>query len=465
MNARKILAFAIGPIGNAALGLLTLPVITWLFSADDVGRISMLNVAVSFCVLFFSLGLDQAYVREYHGETDRGQLLKNVAFPGLLMIVVISAAFLLFPGSLSALLFEQKDTAISWLIMLILLASFINRFLSLILRMQEKGMAFSLSQLMPKLMTLIVIGLCYVLFTQHTLMQLVVANAVGFITVSLMLMWSSRADWIAALRSSLDYGKLKAMLKFGYPLILGGLAFWGLTTVDRMFVRAYSGFEQLAIFSVAVSFAGVASILQSVFSTVWAPMVYKLAESNEGGEQQMVTKVTQCMLIAVVCLFSLGGLFSWITDYVLPKEYIDVKYVLIACLGAPLLYTLSETTAVGIGLSRKTLYSMFVSLVVLVVNITSNALLVPHFGAGGAAVSTCLAFWAFLILRTEFSIISWKTMPRFEMYFFTFLCLAGASVSALAGEKMKYELFVYWGVLLAVVLVRNLRFLKSFAKR
>ncbi len=57
MNARKILAFAIGPIGNAALGLLTLPVITWLFSADDVGRISMLNVAVSFCVLFSVWGL------------------------------------------------------------------------------------------------------------------------------------------------------------------------------------------------------------------------------------------------------------------------------------------------------------------------------------------------------------------------------------------------------------------------
>lgn len=465
MNARKILAFAIGPIGNAALGLLTLPVITWLFSADDVGRISMLNVAVSFCVLFFSLGLDQAYVREYHGESDRGQLLKNVAFPGLLMIVIISAVFLLFPGSLSALLFEQKDTAISWLVMLILLASFINRFLSLILRMQEKGMAFSVSQLMPKLMTLIVIGLCYVLYTQHTLMQLVVANAVGFIAVSLMLMWSSRADWIAALRSSLDAGKLKAMFKFGYPLILGGLAFWGLTTIDRMFVRAYSGFEQLAIFSVAVSFAGVASILQSVFSTVWAPMVYKLAESNEGGEQQMINKVTQCMLIAVVCLFSLGGLFSWLVDFVLPANYVNVKYILVASLGFPLLFTLSETTAVGIGLSRKTGYTMLASLIALIINVAANALLVPRFGAGGAAVSTCLAFWAFLILRTEFSIISWKTMPRFEMYFFTFLCLAGASASALAGEKMKYELFVYWGVLLAVVLVRNLRFLKSFAKR
>jgi O-antigen/teichoic acid export membrane protein len=465
VNTRKILAFAIGPIGNAALGLLTLPVITWLFSADDVGRISMLNVAVSFYVLFFSLGLDQAYVREYHGESLRGQLLKNVTFPGMLMILVVSVVFLLFPGSLSTLLFDQKSTAISLLILLILLSSFLNRFLSLIVRMQEKGMAFSLSQLMPKLMTLIVIGLCYVLFTQHTLMQLVVANAIGFIAVSLMLMWASRADWLEALHSPLDYVKTKAMLKFGYPLILGGLAFWGLTTIDRMFVRAYSGFEQLAFFSVAVSFAGVASILQSVFSTVWAPVVYKLAEANEGHEQQMINKVTQCMLIAVVCLFSLGGLFSWITDYVLPKEYVDVKYILIACLGAPLLYTLSETTAVGIGLSRKTIYSMVVSLAALVVNVVSNSLLVPRFGAGGAAVSTCLAFWVFLILRTEFSIISWKAMPRFEMYFFTFLCLAGASVSALAGERMKYELFAYWGGLLIGVLVRNLRFIKSFAKR
>ncbi|BEN39128.1 oligosaccharide flippase family protein [Serratia nevei] len=465
MNARKILAFAIGPIGNAALGLLTLPVITWLFSADDVGRISMLNVAVSFCVLFFSLGLDQAYVREYHRESDRGQLLKNVAFPGLLMIVVISTVFLLFPGSLSVLLFEQKDTAISWLVMLILLASFINRFLSLILRMQEKGMAFSLSQLMPKLMTLIVIGLCYALFTQHTLMQLVVANAVGFIAVSLMLMWSSRTDWIAMLYSSLDYGKLKAMLKFGYPLILGGLAFWGLTTIDRMFVRAYSGFEQLAIFSVAVSFAGVMNILQSVFSTIWAPMVYKLAESDEGGEQQMINKVSRCMGIAVVCLFSLGGLFSWLVDYVLPVKYLNVKYIFVASLGFPLLFTLSETTAIGIGLSRKTAYTMLASLIALIINVLANVLLVPSFGAGGAAVSTCLAFWAFLILRTEFSIISWKTMPRFEMYFFTFLCLAGASVSALAGERMKYELLVYWATLLVVVLLRNLQFLKSLAKR
>ncbi len=462
---RKILAFAIGPIGNAALGLITLPVITSLFSVDDVGRISMLTVAVSFCLLLFSLGLDQAYVREYHSEPDRFQLLKNAMLPGLLMILIISAIFALFPGRLSLLLFELKDTTLSWLITLTLLASFISRFLSLILRMQEKGMAFSFSQLMPKLITLIVIGLYYVLYTQHTLLQLVIANALGFIAVTLTLMWSSRVDWLGALRSPLDCDKIKVMFQFGYPLILGGLAFWGLTTVDRMFIRAFSGFEQLAIFSVAVSFAGVASILQSVFSTVWAPAVYKLAEANKGEEQGMINKGARYILIAVVCLFSLCGLFSWFVDFVLPKEYVDVKYILVACLGAPLFYTLSETTAVGINLSRKTIYSMIVSLVALIVNLISNFLLVPRFGAGGAAVGTSLAFWIFLVLRTEFSIICWKKMPRFEMYLFTFLCFLGGAASALMGDKIKYELFTYWAILLAGVLLRNLRYIKASIKK
>ena len=66
MNPKKIASFALGPIGGAALGFITLPIITWFFSQEDVGRMAMLNVAVSFSILLYTLGLDQAYVREFH---------------------------------------------------------------------------------------------------------------------------------------------------------------------------------------------------------------------------------------------------------------------------------------------------------------------------------------------------------------------------------------------------------------
>lgn len=57
MVSRKIAVFAIGSIGSAVLGLITLPIITWFYSAEDVGRIAMLQVASNFCVLLFCLGL------------------------------------------------------------------------------------------------------------------------------------------------------------------------------------------------------------------------------------------------------------------------------------------------------------------------------------------------------------------------------------------------------------------------
>ncbi|MBC3380908.1 polysaccharide biosynthesis protein [Serratia fonticola] len=458
MNSRRVLTFAVGPIGSSALGLLTLPIITWLFTPDDVGRISMLNIAISFCTLLFSLGLDQSYVREYHNEPSKPMLLKSVISPGLIVLFITCTVLVLFQINLSELLFDYKSIYVSVVTVLILFICFIIRFLSLILRMQERGMAYSFSQLIPKLMILAVIGICYFVFNEHTFIQLLSSNFIGYFVVLILLLILTRADCLAALSSSIDLKKIRPMLSFGYPLILGGLAFWGLTAIDRIFIKNYAGFDQLAIFSVAVSLAGVASILQSVFSTIWSPIVYKLERTEDGG-LAVVNKVSNYMLIAVVILFCLCGLLSWVSDYFLPVSYYEVKYLLVSCLGYPLLFTLSEATVVGIGLSRKTGYSMLASLVAFLVNIAGNYILVPKFGAAGAAVSTCFSFWIFLILRTEFSIIIWKKISRLEIYIFTFLCVLGASFSALAGKLFEKELLVFWAALLFAIIARNYKLL------
>lgn len=457
MNLKKILSFAIGPIGSAALGFLTLPIITWLYSPEDVGRISMLNIAISFCVLLFSLGLDQSYVREYHETSSKGVLLKSAIYPGFLILLLISFVFIIInPPLLSLLLFDENNYILSLLTILILLACFVSRFLSLILRMKEKGLAYSLSQLMPKLVIISAIGIFYLFSDQYTFMQLMLANVFGFVFVLIIMALNTKDEWMDAMKSSLSIDKIKTMLCFGYPLILGGLAFWGVTAADRMFLRAMSTFEQLAIFSVAVSFASAATIIQSVFSTIWAPIVYRVLNTDDGA-LELVNKASRYMLVAVVYLFCICGLLSWVVDLFLPSNYGSVKFILIACLGYPLLYTLSETTVVGINISKKTSYSMLAALLAFVINMLGNYILVPRFGAAGAAVSTCVTFWFFFILRTEFSIMTWKSMPRFEMYTFTFMCILGASCSALFGDAVKYELIAYWSALLLIVTVRNYR--------
>ena len=158
MNLKSIAAFAVGPVAGAALGFITLPIIAWFYTAEDIGRIAMLQVMVSFCLLVFSLGLDQAYVREYHDASQKPALLKTSLLPGLSLLFIVLGLCLLMPKLISTVLFSIDSTAISLMVVVCLLSSFVSRFLSLILRMEERGLAYSMSQVLPKLIFLLAIA-------------------------------------------------------------------------------------------------------------------------------------------------------------------------------------------------------------------------------------------------------------------------------------------------------------------
>jgi O-antigen/teichoic acid export membrane protein len=233
--------------------------------------------------------------------------------------------------------------------------------------------------------------------------------------------WNTRQDWIPALTSSIDKTKLKQMIRYAIPLIGSGLAFWGLTTMDKVFLRSLSTFEELGVFSIAVSFAGAALVFQAIFSTVWAPVVYKWAA--EGIDLQKIKNVMDFVTLAVIIIWSLAGMFSWVVTYILPPEYDSVQYILLAAMAYPLLYTLSESTGVGIGIKRKTMFGLLAAVLALIINAIANWLLVPSYGAAGAAMGSALAFFIFFAIRTEASSKLWQSFERLRMYGFVLLLL------------------------------------------
>jgi len=459
LTPKQIAAFAFGPVATAALGFISLPTIAWFYSAEDIGRITMLRVVTSFCILLFSLGLDQAYVREYHEYDHKPTLLKASLVPGFILFIFTVALCLLAPGAISKLLFAVDSTPISFLVILCILSAFISRFLSLILRMQERGLAFSMSQVLPKLLFLVIIGF-YVLFSLgFDLLHLIIAQTASVALVTLIYGWNTRREWIEAVGRKIDRAKLKAMLAFGIPLIFGGLASWGLMTMDRLFLRSMSTFTELGIYSVSVSVAGVALIFQSVFSTVWAPIVYKWAATDI--DPSKIDQITEYVLAIVVFVFTLAGLFSWLVTYILPHTYERVQYIVVACMSYPLFYTLSETTVVGLGITRKSVFAMYSSVIALVVGVSANYFLVPVYGAAGAAVSTAIAFWVFLFCRTEFSSRIWRPLPRKKLYASTLTCLILACALSLFGEA-HYRLFIgLWLLILAAAVMTFKDSLKS----
>lgn len=451
MTLKKILAFALGPLVGAALSVITLPIITWYFPQEDIGRLAMLSVVISFSTLLFSLGLDQAYVREFHETKNKPALLKITLLPGLLLLLITLGILLSLDNLLSDWLFGVDSQLLSLLVAVVVLSAFIARFLSLILRMKEQGVAYSMSQLLPKLLLILVIGSYVVFSANKNITNLVLANVSATLFVCIIYGWNTRKEWLAGLKEKVDYSYLKKLLSFSTPLIFGGLAFWGLTATDKILLKELSSFEQLGLYSIAVSFASAAAIFQSVFSTVWAPTVYKWAANDEGLEN--INKVNQYVLLVVIVFFSLAGLLSWVVTLFLPENYNAVEWIVISCLGLPLLYTLSETTVVGIGVTRRSGFAMLAAIIAFIINLTGNYYLIPTLGAAGAAVSTCISFWFFFILRTEFSIYLWKPIPRRALYIYTSLLVIGAIINTIYGAVYSYQLKVYWCGILASTLI------------
>ena len=446
MRVRQIAAFALGPIGSAALSLMTVPLIAWLCAPEDIGRFAMLNVLISFCALLFGVGLDQAFVREYHESSDRAQLLKTCMMPGLCLVGLVLSVCLLVPGFLSRLLFSLDSQPVSFMLAVCVVTSFIAIYLSNLVRMQEKWFLLSLSQILPKAMYLLIVGIYLLCKSKIDLQYLVAAQTAALSATMLFFVWVARDILQQASRVKIDYQKLRQALKFGAPLILSGVFFWGLTSLDKVFLRSMSSYTELALYSVSVSFAGVALIFQGIFSTVWAPQVYKWAAENV--EPERIYQVTEHVLAFIVVLFPLMGMFSWAVTYFVPRAYYNAQYLLPLCMCYPLFYTLSETTVVGIGITRKTVYAMYAALVALAVNGLCNFLLVPRFGAGGAAIATATAFWIFLLCRTEFSDRVWIRSPRKKLFLMTGTSLLISIGFSIYGPANRAFFAVIWSVFL-----------------
>lgn len=464
MNKKTILGYAVGPIGSGLLGLLTLPIITWFYSVEDVGRISMLQVFTSFSILFFCLGLDQVYVREYHDTNNKPLLLKTVVFPSLaLCLLILVSLFIIDPYFISYWLYDIKSIYLSLITITCFLVALLSRFLSLILRMQERAFAFSMSQLLPKILLLLFIFSTIWFGYSRDAYNLLTANTMSLFFAFIIYGWNTRKDWLPAINMKIDSQKFRTYLMFSTPLLVGGFASWGLNTADKLFLRVMGSYSDLGIYSVAMSFAGVATIIAGIFNIIWAPMVYKWV-STGNIDFHKIDRVSEYVLAAIYFAVVCSGLFSWVIPYFLPQEYEKVQILITICLIGPLFYTLSETTAVGIAITRKTKFSMYASIIAMIVGVIGNYLLVPILGASGAAISLAISFWVFYILRTEFSKIVWRKIPFIKSYWISSIILFLAIVNIFIPIDSIYRYFLWTGaVVFGMYIFRNL-ILSNFNK-
>ncbi|MFQ1927531.1 lipopolysaccharide biosynthesis protein [Aeromonas veronii] len=451
MKSKSIIHFAVGLILSAIVNVITLPIMAWLYPKEIIGKLAMLNVAVAFSVTLFTLGLDQAFVREYHESKNKIKVFFEAILPGfILLFATILTVNFLDENIISNIIFTENSRQLSLIVSAMIIVSYLNRYLSLIFRMQEKGIIFSLSQALPKLLFLFLVVVLFI-FHYDSLELLMLSQAASVFLITIASIYFAKEFFFTI--PKIQKNNIIYMLKYSLPLLIGAMSYWGLSTIDRIYIAKFSTYSELAVFSIAMSFAGAANVIQSIFSTVWVPTVYKWVNEIDSVSdcQEKIESVKNIVSYISFLVISITAVFSWLLLYFLPNDYSDVVYIIPSCMICALYYTISETTVVGLSIVRKTMYSMISSLSAFLVNCIANLFMVPILGAKGAAISTSFSFLIFLILRTEFSSFHWLKIKRVRLYCNSTGCLLMTTLFCIYG-KGNQELFIFgWLVFFGII--------------
>lgn len=408
----SLLKFAVGPLGGAVISFITVPLTTWLVDPEQFGLTTMFTLLQTLLTSFIYLGLDQAYVREYNNSkySNSKLLLNSILLPLFISgIAMIGIFFLMNPVSIylfSEVNYLLMNCLIVWLPFVV-----IERFLLLNIRMQEKGLQYSMYNILTKIFIMILtIGL--LLGYERTYTSIVLGTVLSQIISCIILIFLSQKQF-SFKNNQIDFALIKQMLKFGVPILPSVIIVWVLNSSDRLVLNYYSTIDEIGIYFAAMKLVTALNMIQSIFASFWVPMAYRWHE--EGVEKEQFEKVSYGLGVFMGVLFIGVLLFKKIMVMILSPEYSDAQYILPFLLFSPIMYTMSETTTLGIAFSRKTHFNIWVSLIAAIVNLVVNFTFVPLIGGVGAAMGTGIAYIAFFWART---LISRRYWYKFDLKFY-----------------------------------------------
>lgn len=187
---------------------------------------------------------------------------------------------------------------------------------------------------------------------------------------------------------------LKVSLLFSLPLVPTIICAWILNLSDRIFIERYFSLKEVGIYSLGYKIAGLVLIASAAFSMAYSPVFFKLVNSDDQSQaRRTIDRYNHVYLVAIILISFCIAFFA--------KEVIilafDSKYVS-AHLFVGLIsfsYLFSQTggiTGKYFMQSKKMKENLIIAILCAGTNIILNFLLIPVFGAYGAAYATILSF-------------------------------------------------------------------------
>jgi O-antigen/teichoic acid export membrane protein len=445
---RKFLVFSYGSVVSLFVGFLGTMITTRILSPDDFGKASMFTLALNVFMIVISFGTDQAFIRFFYEEEEErrpGLLYTCLKIPltmsllGLLLLVTLQE-------NVTTFLFGENSVALTVMLGLGIMAQIVYRFSILVIRMKQRANLFSLLEIANRLLNIALIVIFYKYFGADYYI-IIYATVTTLVLLTLVAIYCERRFWSfnnITLRN-LKHRKLD-VLKYGSPLVITLLTTWLFQSFDKIAIRQWSSYEELGLYAAAFKIVGLLNVSKIAFSNFWTPVSYESFEKNPDNKLffESVTKIVSLVMFLLAVL-SIAG--KDIMVIILGNEFREASNIVPLLVFMPIMYTLSETTVIGINFYKEPKWHILIGVSACLVNVVGNWLLVPVIGAIGAALSTAFSYIVFFTLRTVISLRYYKVDYDLSRLY---LILVSVFVYAIVSVGV---LDFYWNIIVGLMFI------------
>lgn len=407
MKSNKIIksfvSIGTGTVINMLVGFITTPILTHLVGPVEYGQYSIFTMYASIALMVLCMGFDQALIRYFYRfdtpDYQRTIVRECVTLPFLCTLLAAIAVNIL--SWLELVQFEFEPRIMTMLTILVFF-QVMNRIDLILLRVTYQSGLYSKLQVVTKILFAgIAIAGCLLMETQK-LFILTAASVVSYAVVTVVGISSQRELWdFRKIRERYTIDR-KELYRYAFPFIVS----MGITTlfqaIDKISLNRYCSYEEVGIYSSAITLVHVFAIVQTTFGAIWAPIVVEHFEKEPEDHtfyQKGFRTMTFVMFFIGISLILCKDLFVML----LGEDYRGSAAMIPFLSLSPIMLTISDTTVIGITFSKKSYLQIIVSAVACVTNIVGNTLLVPVYGGIGAAISTGLSYIVFFAMRTILS--------------------------------------------------------------
>ena len=428
--ARHSAIYGVGGLVSRLLAVVLLPLYTHYLAPDAYGRVEIVIAATAVAAIVLQMGISSAFFRFYFDTTDpaRRLVVVRTAFWFTMTSSTIGlVAGVVFAAPIGHALQLGDDPSLVRAGAVGLWAQANYQQLTALFRVEERSVAYAIASVANVLITIGATVLFVAVFHWGPV-GLVVGNFVGTLCVYFALV-AYRSEQLGL---QFDRDLLRAMQRFGVPLVPSALALWTITFVDRLFVAHYNGQSEVGVYSAAIKVASAVTFVMLAFRTAWPAFAYSIEDDREA-RRTYAFVLTYLLVLASWLSLALGALAPWLVSLLTDPGYQRAEKGVALLAFAFAVYAGYTVLAIGSGRARRTQLNWVVTGVGAAANIGLNFWLIPRYGMVGASISTAAAYVVLFAGMTVYAQSVYPVRYQWRRIVTALAAAVGLTVAARAG--------------------------------